>query len=162
MIRAKCVYRLSKDLTNVVGEEFITVFKEYVLMAKVDEHLTVLSNDPLKYALKEAFLHQDGLHVILEHEQYSNKNLFDEFKIEMVNAITRSLKNQNLTQLTWDLFYCLLYETSDQESVEFLRDLNQTLSYILLSPISFVYRLIFTLKCVKWLALPSFPTLNEN
>jgi hypothetical protein len=131
-------------------------------MAKVEDKLSILSNDPLKYALREAFLHQDGLNIILEHEQYSDKNLFEEFKIEMVNALTSNLKNQNLAQLTWDLFYCLLYETSDQENAEFLQNLNQTLSYILLSPISFVYRLIFTLKCVKWLALPSFPTLNEN
>lgn len=34
-------------------------------MAKVDEHLTILSNDPLKYALKEAFLQQDALNIIL-------------------------------------------------------------------------------------------------
>jgi hypothetical protein len=46
--------------------------------------------------------------------------------------------------------------------LEFLQDLNQIISYILLSPISFVYKLIFTLKCVKWLALPSFPALSED
>jgi hypothetical protein len=52
VIRAKCVYRLSKDLANIIGEEFITVYKEYVLIAKLDDQLTVLSNEPLKYALR--------------------------------------------------------------------------------------------------------------
>lgn len=44
IIRAKAVYRLSRDLAGVVGEEFITVYKEYVLMALVDGTLTALSN----------------------------------------------------------------------------------------------------------------------
>jgi hypothetical protein len=67
VIRAKCVYRLSKDLMNVIGEEFVTVYKEYILMAKIEDNLTVLSNEPLKYALKEVFLHHDAIELILEH-----------------------------------------------------------------------------------------------
>ena len=43
-----------------------------------------------------------------------------------------------------------------------LQDLNQTLSYLLLSPISFVHKLAHTLRCVRWLTLPSFPTLSED
>ena len=33
-LRSKCVYRLSRELAGVVGEELVTVSKEYVLVAE--------------------------------------------------------------------------------------------------------------------------------
>lgn len=51
-LRSKNVYRLSKDLGTVVGEELITVTKEYVLVAQENEILTMISNSPLQYVLK--------------------------------------------------------------------------------------------------------------
>ena len=37
-----------------------------------------------------------------------------------------------------------------------------TISYILLSPITFVSQLQHALRCAKWLTLPSFPTFSEH
>jgi hypothetical protein len=48
--------------------------------------------------------------MILDHEQYKGKKLNTEFKIEMIHTLINNLKNQHLTQLVWDLFYCILYE----------------------------------------------------
>lgn len=78
----------------------------------------------------------------------------------MVHTLTHHLKNQNLTQLAWDIFYCILHEDGGEDNEQLLQDLNQTLSYLLLSPISFVHKLSHTLRCVRWLTLPSFPTLS--
>jgi hypothetical protein len=162
-IRTQHVYRLNRELAGVVGEEFVTVLKEYVLMAEEGGLMAVVSNEPLRYVFKEVFFEDYMVSSISENPDYRGKDLCVEFKREMVYHLLYELKMQNVAQLVWELFYFLINESrSSRENLEFVGELFHAISYILLSPIGFVWQLQHSLRCVKWQTLPSFPVFSEK
>lgn len=63
-IRSRNVYRLSKEILPVIGEEFVTVIREYALIAEEDGLASMVSNEPLRYLFKEVFCGEEIIDLV--------------------------------------------------------------------------------------------------
>jgi hypothetical protein len=98
-------------LAAVVGEEFITVYKEYVLMAEENGLVSIVSNEPLRYLFREVFFSDEIIDIVLDSPDYREKDMMLEFKKEMVYHLIYEIKMQNIGYLVWEIFYYLVYES---------------------------------------------------
>ena len=85
----------------VVGEEFVTVYREYVLVGEDEGQESVISNEPLRFVFKEIFFSDSIIEMVRQNPEYQEKDLLLEYKKEMVYHVLYELKMQNVGYLVW-------------------------------------------------------------